>query len=345
MLLLFKYLVIAFVVLLILFLLLNFFIKKRWGKILGYKPTLKEINVITDLESVKYPQDKIVEILKNFNSGLIDKNTIKELIKNKKQEIKQQTEYELVAKNREREQPNINNDVKVEVTLNVEYGLIEKSDTDHIFDEIQELYFKSLKTCVYDNFLQLDKFKKAQYFTIKDLDIDTINIIYKGYLIDKTYYKALDMEKRKYIKQFGHNSYTLSDIERHYRNIAYNTALYVFQTTNSSGDFWYFQVGDETNPNRKAHKKYLPANDPLFDTYYPPNFLGDNSRVRATIKDFLKLDVTRNKGYDKFSNCIKLYAEDDFNFNIPKYFFENVLNRSEIDTIIQKIKKSDITLY
>lgn len=67
--------------------------------------------------------------------------------------------------------------------------------------------------------------------------------------------------------------------------------------------------------------------------------------MRATIKDFLKLDGTRNKRYDKFSNCIKLYAEDDFNFNIPKYFFENVLNRSEIDTIIQKIKKSDITLY
>ena len=229
--------------------------------------------------------------------------------------------------------------------LNIEYGLIQKSDTDYIFDEIQALYFKSLKTCLHDDFLQFDKFKKAQYFTIKYLDIDTINTIYKGYFIDKTYYKTLDVAKRKLIKQFGYNSYILSNIEKYYRDIAYNTAIYVFQTTNSDNNFWYFQVGDDTNPNKKAHKKYLPANDPLFDTYYPPNFLGDNSSVRVLNKDFLKFDNIQNNKYNKFGSSTRLYVEDDFNFNIPKYFVENVFDKKEIDFIVQRIKKSKTKLY
>ncbi|AVK80638.1 hypothetical protein C6B32_01905 [Campylobacter fetus subsp. testudinum] len=260
--------------------------------------------------------------------------------------VKSGRSYKLYTSNpckiKETIQINIDKNLEVEATLNIETGLIQKNDTDYIFEEIETLYFKSLKTCIYSDFLQFDKFKKAQYFTIKDLDIDTVNTIYKGYFIDKTYYKALDAEKRKYIKQFGYNSSSLSNIERHYTNVAYNIALYTFQKTNSSGDFWYFQVGDDRNPNSKANKKYLVQNDAFFDIYYPPNFFGDNSQVRSITKDILDFDKKR---YGKFRSSMKLYVEDDFSFNIAKYFIESVFDKKDIEGIMQKIKKSDSELY
>ncbi len=83
-----KYSIIIFIICSALILLLNHFTKKKWGRILGHRPTREELVIIINLESIKYPQDEVVEILKKFNANLIDKKTISELIKNKKTRTK-----------------------------------------------------------------------------------------------------------------------------------------------------------------------------------------------------------------------------------------------------------------
>ena len=58
-----KYSIIIFIICSALILLLNHFTKKKWGRILGRRPTCEELVIIID-------------ILKKFNSNLIDKKTI-----------------------------------------------------------------------------------------------------------------------------------------------------------------------------------------------------------------------------------------------------------------------------
>ena len=98
-----KYSIIIFIICSALILLLNHFTKKKWGRILGRRPTREELVIIIDLESIKYPQDEIAEILKKFNANLIDKKTISELIKNKRRELKQKIVDEVATKNKARE--------------------------------------------------------------------------------------------------------------------------------------------------------------------------------------------------------------------------------------------------
>ena len=98
-----KYSIIIFIICSALILLLNHFTKKKWGRILGRRPTREELVIIIDLESIKYPQDEIAEILKKFNANLIDKKTISELIKNKRRELKQKIVDEAATKNKARE--------------------------------------------------------------------------------------------------------------------------------------------------------------------------------------------------------------------------------------------------
>ena len=85
-----KYSIIIFIICSALILLLNHFTKKKWGRILGRRPTREELVIIIDLESIKYPQDEIAEILKKFNANLIDKKTIRygAEIQNKKNQEK-----------------------------------------------------------------------------------------------------------------------------------------------------------------------------------------------------------------------------------------------------------------
>lgn len=98
-----KYSIIIFIICSALILLLNHFTKKKWGRILGRRPTREELVIIIDLESIKYPQDEIVEILKKINANLIDKKTISELIRNKRQELKQKIVDKVATKNKARE--------------------------------------------------------------------------------------------------------------------------------------------------------------------------------------------------------------------------------------------------
>ncbi|QKF64573.1 hypothetical protein [Campylobacter corcagiensis] len=215
---------------------------------------------------------------------------------------------------------------------------------DYIFEKTKTLYFQSLKPCLYSDFLKLDKFEKIQHFTIKNLDIDVINLVYSGYFFDKIYYKCLDKEKRKLIRQLGHNSNTLSDIYHYHENLAYNIVFYIFQTANMDDDFWYFNISGYDNPNKKADKKYLTPNDPFFEIYYPPNFFGDTSSVRAISEFALKYSNKEHQKYKKLKTDTKLYVDDDFNFNIPKYFINNVFDKKEIKDVIKKVRKFNISL-
>jgi hypothetical protein len=65
--------------------------KKKWGKILGYEPTLDEMSIILELRAAGCSQEKIIEILHAFNSKMLDKKAIDAIVKDKKQELKFQT--------------------------------------------------------------------------------------------------------------------------------------------------------------------------------------------------------------------------------------------------------------
>ena len=91
------------VLILVVIAILNHRDSKKWSKILGYKPTSDELTIIINLESEKYPQSEIIQILQAFKSKTLDKKAIKELIKERKRKLKQQEANKLATKNRERE--------------------------------------------------------------------------------------------------------------------------------------------------------------------------------------------------------------------------------------------------
>ena len=91
------------VLILVVIAILNHRDSKKWSKILGYKPTSDELTIIINLESEKYPQSEIIQILQAFNSKTRAKKAIKELIKERKRKLKQQEANKLATKNRERE--------------------------------------------------------------------------------------------------------------------------------------------------------------------------------------------------------------------------------------------------
>jgi hypothetical protein len=91
------------VLILVVIAILNHRDSKKWSKILGYKPTSDELTIIINLESEKYPQSEIIQILQAFKSKTLDKKAIKELIKERKRKLKQQEVNKLATKNRERE--------------------------------------------------------------------------------------------------------------------------------------------------------------------------------------------------------------------------------------------------
>lgn len=234
--------------------------------------------------------------------------------------------------------PSIRNTTKIGINIATP---IKQFDKINIISEMEHLYLESLQPCLYDDFKKLDKFEKLTKFTIKLLDIETIELVLKNYLLSDIRYSALNKEKRAYIKSFGYNSYTLYEATWHYSRLAYNVALYFTQIYCNNSKFWTFKVPNTENKNRKLHKKFLKANDEFFSIYYPPNFWMDDSQVRALSDDFLRI----TDDYEELQRDIKPTLHRDFDFNVPKYILENILPKDKLDFLIKYAQTNNLIIF
>ncbi|MBE3607042.1 hypothetical protein CCAL13119_08910 [Campylobacter sp. RM13119] len=261
--------VLAIVTLVVIFVMIsNYHSKKRWSKILGYKPNLDELMVIIDLESVKCPQDEIIQILQAFNSKMLDKKTIKEIIKEKKQKIKQKELEEKEAREQnEYKQLVYENNATIGRTADIIYQSLhiaidsKKLDTiesrirvakdkfeyikeqdDYFAETIQEQYKELLKkanTAKYTNVAQayFDKYKTLKSQNSKEKYYNMAKEHLKNGLKDFT----ADQNKihQKYQELFDDNFQTLP------KAIAIDTIdsnNYPVGTTDEMIDF--FEIGD-----------------------------------------------------------------------------------------------------
>ncbi|MBR8466345.1 hypothetical protein KDE13_08365 [Campylobacter sp. faydin G-140] len=314
------YWVLAIVALVVIFVMVsNYHSKKRWSKILGYKPNLDELTVIIELESVKCPQDEIMQILQAFNSKMLDKKAIKEIIKEKKQKIKQRELKEKEVKEQdEYKQLIYENDATIKRSADIIYQSLhiainsKKLDTiesrinvakdsfddikeqdDYFAETIQDQYKELLKkayTAKYVNVAQayFDKYKTLKSQSSKEKYYNMAKEHLKNGLKDFT----ADQNEihRKYQELFDENFKSLPKITT-VDTISLNG--YPIGVTNEMIEL--FEIGDFNNLRALiTQMAYTYANTPesemvknigKFFTKHDPMYTDILARVRDIVSE------------------------------------------------------------
>ncbi len=189
--------------------------------------------------------------------------------------------------------------------------------------EIDVIFWNTLKAYTWDEYLQLDKYQKVIAYALEGINDISIT---KYYL--KHYQKVSD----KKISLSPEIKIKIKSEVVYLKNMP-NSIRYIHLCSLIRRYFKMMSLTVSDNLRISMHKDdinsmsigvfqglCLHREDKIWDTHYPPNCFNDPSNIRAyCLRDIKKKNMYTTKNISDF------LLDEDFDFNIPKYFIDNYI--------------------
>ena len=190
-----------------------------------------------------------------------------------------------------------------------------KANTAPHNKDFTKAYWDSLYPVIWDDYCCIDKYKKVSAFTLEDINcIPIINYCLEQKQNNPYAKLSFTNEVKILIKEEG---LTLKDISlkvSRYTHICSLINHYSKMLSLTLSTHWLL-----VDTFDKTYRFAKHRDDPVWDTMYPPNSYHCTHKVRA----YRETELKRREN-DSYISVSDIKVENDFDFNIPEYFINNI---------------------
>ena len=189
--------------------------------------------------------------------------------------------------------------------------------------ELDVIFWNTLKAYTWEEYLLLDKYQKVVAYALDGINDITITKYYLNHYQRVTDDKIILSSEIKlkikaevvYLKNMpSSNRYIhLCSLIRRYSKLMSLQLSHSLRICMSQDDVENTSIG-------VFEGLFFHKENKVWDTYYPPNYFNDLSNIRA----YRLKDIKKKNMYIKTS-LPDYQLEEEFNFNIPKYFIDNYI--------------------